>query len=63
VASNKKIFFYHSTHKIGHVGCVYAIAELSLKPIPVEQRHKKLEVFLFSIVRRRGHQKKVAGQR
>ena len=42
--------------------CV-AVAELALEPVGVEQRHEELEVLLLAVVRRRGHQQEVAGDR
>ena len=40
-----------------------AVAELALEAVGVEQRHEELEVLLLAVVRRRGHQQEVAGER
>jgi hypothetical protein len=42
---------------------VNTIAESSLETIAVDQCHKKLKLFLFTVVRRGRHQQEVTGQR
>ncbi len=36
------------------------VAEASLKTVPVEERHEKLEILLLAVVRRGRHQQQVA---
>ncbi len=40
-----------------------AVAEAPFEAISVEQRHKELEVFFLSVVRRGGEQQEVPGKR
>ena len=45
------------------IGDVDAVAELALEAVAVEQGHEELEVGLLAVVRRRGQQQEVPGQR
>ena len=39
-----------------------AVAKTPLEPVPIDERHKELKIFLFPVMRRGRHQQEVAGE-
>ena len=63
VLSNLSSFsFDHAAHEVGDIDVVYAVAELALEAVAVEQGHEELEVFLFAVVGGGSHEEEVTGQ-
>ena len=58
----EQFLLYHAAHEVGDIDVVYAVAELALETVAVEQRHEELEVFLFAVVGGGGHEEELAGQ-
>ena len=55
----QEVFLDHAAHKIAYIYGVNAVAELTLKTVAVQQGHEKLEILLFSVVRRGRQQEKM----
>ena len=58
----EQFLFDHATHEVGDIDVVYAVAELALEAVAVEQGHEELEVFLFAVVGGGSHEEEVTGQ-
>src|SRR3546814_4428994 len=48
----KQFLLGEAAHHVGGVSVVNAVAEASLKTVPVEERHEKLKILLLAVVRR-----------